>query len=108
MSAAALSRKPGAARFLAEGAMIAFTYLRDEEGAAATAGMIRETGGDARTFKVSVLDNVATEAMVTELETVWGGIDILVTNAGVSQSLPLALLEAMSAGQSKGFWRWGV
>ena len=90
------SRGLGAAfarAFASEGAKVAFTYARDDEGAAATAGMIRETGGEARTFKVSVLDSVATEAMVNELETAWGGIDILVSNAGISQNLPLALME---------------
>ena len=90
------SRGLGAAiaqTFAFEGAQVAFTYARDEEGAAATAGTIRQSGGEVRPFKVSVIDSVATQAMVNELESAWGGIDILVSNAGISQNLPLALME---------------
>src|SRR5690349_20833550 len=60
------SRGLGAAiaqTFAVEGAKVAFTYARDEEGAAATAAMIRESGGDVRIFKVSVIDSVGTEAV---------------------------------------------
>lgn len=69
-------------RFLAEGARVAFTWTRAEdplEGALA--------------FRVSVLDVPATEAMVAQLERDWGGLDILINNAGVTQNLPLALME---------------
>ncbi len=79
------SRGLGAAivrTFAAEGAHVAFTYTRDEPAAT-----------PARSFKVSVLDAAATEAMVDELERDWKGIDILVNNAGLSQNLPLALME---------------
>jgi len=79
------SRGLGAAivrTFAAEGAHVAFTYTRDEPAAT-----------PARSFKVSVLDAAATEAMTDELERDWKGIDILVNNAGLSQNLPLALME---------------
>jgi NAD(P)-dependent dehydrogenase (short-subunit alcohol dehydrogenase family) len=74
--------------FAEHGAKVAFTYTRDEQGAQATS-----EAAQARGFKVSVLDAPATEAMLRELETGWGGIDVLVNNAGVSQNLPIALLE---------------
>lgn len=75
------------------GARVAFTYTRDEEGARATTEAIRAAGGEARSFRISVLDRAGTEAAVKELEQAWGGIDILINNAGVSQNLPLALME---------------
>jgi NAD(P)-dependent dehydrogenase (short-subunit alcohol dehydrogenase family) len=75
--------------FAQEGASVAFTYTRDEEGARATS----QASNNARSFKVSVLDTVATEAMVAELERDWGGIDILVNNAGLTQILPFALID---------------
>ncbi len=84
------SRGLGAAMarvFTAEGAKVAFTYTRDEEGARET-----EKAG-ARAFKCSVLDVPATDAMVRELENSWGAIDVLVNNAGLSQNLPVALME---------------
>jgi NAD(P)-dependent dehydrogenase (short-subunit alcohol dehydrogenase family) len=76
--------------FAQEGARVAFSYARDEDGARAS---IAEAGGAARAFRVSVLDVPATESMIAELERDWGGIDVLVNNAGVSQNMPLALME---------------
>lgn len=76
-------------RLAAEGARVAFTYTRDEEGARETAA---ELPG-ALAFRASVLDAAATAKVVAELEAAWGGIDVLVNNAAVSQNLPLALIE---------------
>ena len=78
------------ATFASEGATVAFTYTRDEDGATAT---IAASNGNARAFKASVLDIAATEAMVRDLEKDWGGIDILVNNAGITQILPFALID---------------
>ena len=79
-----------AVTFAAQGARVAFTYARDDEGAEAT----REAAdGEVRAFRVSVLDVAATEAMIAEVERAWGGIDVLVNNAGISQNVPLALME---------------
>jgi 3-oxoacyl-[acyl-carrier protein] reductase len=74
--------------FAKEGAKVAFTYSRDDEGATETLAL-----GAQRSFKCSVLDVPATEAVVQDLEKTWGGIDVLVNNAGISQALPIALLE---------------
>jgi NAD(P)-dependent dehydrogenase (short-subunit alcohol dehydrogenase family) len=79
--------------FAREGAAIAFTYTRDEEGAQQTRTACQAAGNEARAFKVSVLDTAATESMVGELEKDWGGIDILVNNAGLTQILPFALID---------------
>ena len=79
--------------FAGEGARVALTYTRDEDGSAAALDELRAAGAEARRFAVSVLDVAGTEAMVRELETEWGGLDVLVNNAGVSQNLPLALME---------------
>jgi len=65
--------------FAAEGARVAFSYANDEAGAAESA---REAG-DAKAFRVSVLDAAGTDAMIEGLERDWGGLDILVNNAGV-------------------------
>jgi len=75
--------------FSAEGAKIAFTYTREPESAEKTLSELNE----GKAYRVSVLDVDGTAAMVLELESAWGGIDVLVNNAGISQNLPLALLE---------------
>lgn len=75
------------------GAKIAFTYTRDPDTASATLAALAELSVEARPYRVSVLDEPGTAAMVKELESTWGGIDVLVNNAGITQNLPLALLE---------------
>ncbi len=50
---------------------MAFTYTRDEPGAAATLQVIQAAGAEGRAFSVSVLDAAATTAMVRELEEDW-------------------------------------
>lgn len=75
-------------KFVAEGARVAFTWTRDEQGAATTAA------SGARGFRVSVLDVPGTQTMVRTLDAEWGGLDLLVNNAGITQNLPFALMEA--------------
>ena len=81
------------ATFAAEGARVAFSYARDEQGAQVTRAACGATGQETRCYKASVLDAAATETMVQDLEKTWVGIDVLVNNAGVSQVLPLALMD---------------
>lgn len=86
----------------AAGAPVAFTYTRDEPGAAATLQVIQAAGAEGRAFRVSVLDAAAPTAMVRELEEAWGGIDVLVNNASVSQNLPLFRGQAVYAATKGG------
>src|SRR6185436_7115630 len=79
--------------FARHGARIAFTYLQNEEAARETTAALAAEGAAARAFCASVLDAGATHRLVQELEEAWGGIDVLVNNAGISQNLPLGLLE---------------
>jgi NAD(P)-dependent dehydrogenase (short-subunit alcohol dehydrogenase family) len=75
--------------FGAHGARVAFTWTRDDDGARVTL----DTCPGARAFQVSVLDTAGSAAMAAALEEEWGGLDVLVNNAGVSQAFPIALLE---------------
>lgn len=74
--------------FVQHGAKVAFTYRQSERDADALASAI-----GAKALRVDVQDEKETNAMARALETEWGGIDVLVNNAGISQNLPLALLE---------------
>src|SRR5690242_8020043 len=79
--------------FAAEGARVAFTWTRDEEGGRVTLAQCRAAGTTASAHRVSALDAAATAALVRELEQSWGGLDILVNNAAVTQVLPIALMD---------------
>lgn len=80
--------------FSRHGARVAFTYLKSDSAARDVLSEIESKGATGRSFKISVLDIGGTERVVEELESGWGGIDVLVNNAGVSQNLPLGLLGA--------------
>ena len=79
--------------FVAAGAKVGFSYTRSDDAARDTLESLQAMGRDARSYKASVLDVPATEAMVQDIEAAWGGIDVLVNNAGISQNLPLALMD---------------
>ena len=79
--------------FATEGARVAFTYHGNDEAAQSAFEALQKEAKDVKSFKVSVLDIPGTERMVKDIEDTWGGIDILINNAGISQNLPLALME---------------
>ncbi len=74
--------------FAAHGARVAFTFRRDEASAAAVADA---SGG--RAFRADVTDAAAMASVVAELDDAWGGVDVLVNNAGITQNLPVALMD---------------
>src|SRR5262249_43092180 len=80
-----------------EGASVAFTYLKNEDAAQATLAEASRLGASeglrTLSFRTSATDAKETETMVRAIEKDWGGIDVLVNNAGVTQNLPLALME---------------
>ena len=81
------------AQFAAQGADIAFNYSSDQEGALETTKIVQNLGRKSLSFQVSVLDAKGLNQMVNDIERTWGGIDVLVNNAGISQPLPIALME---------------
>jgi 3-oxoacyl-[acyl-carrier protein] reductase len=77
-----------ALRFHQEGARVAFSYSSDEASAATTLSEIKNGAA----FKTSVLDEPGLKGVAKKLDDEWGGIDVLINNAGVSEALPLALM----------------
>ena len=76
-----------------EGARVAFTWSGNEAGASTTRRMIEDAGAEALALRADLgqLDSAA--RVITEVEAAWGGVDVLVNNAGVSESVPFILLE---------------
>lgn len=81
--------------FARAGARVAFTYRRNTADADEARGRLTEAaGGQAPVvFQGNVADGAHAHQVVTALCEAWGGVDVLVNNAGISQLLPIALLE---------------
>lgn len=78
------SRGIGAAiakRAAREQARVVINYLRDAQSAESTAEEVRDAGGEALTFRADVRERPQVEAMLTEIEVRFGGLDVLVNNA---------------------------
>jgi NAD(P)-dependent dehydrogenase (short-subunit alcohol dehydrogenase family) len=80
--------------FARAGARVAFTYHRNAADAEEAARRLTDAGEAAPlVFRGSVADAAHAQQVVKEVVTAWGGLDVLVNNAGINQILPIALLE---------------
>jgi 3-oxoacyl-[acyl-carrier protein] reductase len=75
------------------GAHVAFTFATNTDDAAAAKASLVALGCEPRVYQGSVADSAHVKATTADLVAAWGGIDVLVNNAGVTQILPIALLE---------------
>jgi NAD(P)-dependent dehydrogenase (short-subunit alcohol dehydrogenase family) len=66
------------------GADIAVNYTRDADAAAETVAAIEALGRRAKAYQASVDDYVACEAMVAAVAADFGGLSILINNAGIA------------------------
>ncbi len=78
-----------------EGARVAFTWNRGQDGADETRARIesQSQGGECLSLQVDLSGPGAVERTVATVEEAWDGIDVLVNNAGVSESIPFVLLD---------------
>jgi NAD(P)-dependent dehydrogenase (short-subunit alcohol dehydrogenase family) len=79
--------------FALAGARVAFTYRTDTQDADAARAALVELGCEPLVFQGHVADSTHVKDTVAAIGKAWGGIDVLVNNAGVTQILPIALLE---------------
>ncbi len=79
--------------FARAGARVAFTYHRRADDAEETTRLLREAGAEPLVFQGSAADAAHATATVDAVTKAWGGLDILVNNAAVTQVMPIALLE---------------
>jgi len=68
----------------AQGATVAVNYRRDADAAADAVAAIHAAGGSASAFQASVDDGDACAAMIDAVVAQFGGLDILVCNAGIA------------------------
>jgi 3-oxoacyl-[acyl-carrier protein] reductase len=90
------SRGIGAAvaqRLASDGYTVVVNYSGDAESAAAQAREIEDKGGRATTAKADVSDPHAVRDMFDAAESAFGGVDVLVNNAGIMMLSPLAETE---------------
>lgn len=69
--------------FAAEGADVAVTDY-DGDGAEAVAAELRSKGQRAKAWRLDVADGAAIKQVVGEIATAFGGLDIVINNAGIS------------------------
>ena len=79
--------------FATAGAKVAFTYRTDTSDAEAAKASLVALGCEPLVFQGNVADAAHVKDTVAAVVAAWGGIDVLVNNAGITQILPIALLE---------------
>lgn len=79
--------------FTRAGARVAFTFSKNLQDAEEARARIAEIGLEPLVFQGSAADAAHVTKTVSEITTAWGGVDVLVNNAGITQILPIALLE---------------
>jgi len=87
------SRGIGAAiarRLAGDGFAVAVNYAGNAAQADAQVAAIRAAGGRALAVQADVADPAAVRAMFAAVEDAFGGVDVLVNNAGILQLAPLA------------------
>ncbi len=90
------SRGIGAAvaeRLSRDGLAVMINYAHGSDQAAALAEKIMAAGGRAVAVKADVADPAAVSALFDAAETAFGGVDVLVNNAGVMTLTPIAAAE---------------
>lgn len=87
------SRGIGAAiaqRLAADQFAVVVNYAGNSDEAEARVASIRQAGGEALAFRADVSDQAAVRAMFDQAEAAYGGIDVLVNNAGIMQLATIA------------------
>jgi 3-oxoacyl-[acyl-carrier protein] reductase len=73
-----------AKRLAADGASVAITYARDGKSAAAVVKSIEDSGGKAIAIQADSIDAKAIQGAVDKAAETFGGLDVLVNNAGTA------------------------
>lgn len=74
-----------AQKYAAEGAKVAFTYLSSEEKAKAFEEELKASGVEAKGYKSNAGDFAQAEQLIADIVKDFGGLDIIVNNAGITR-----------------------
>ena len=88
-----------AERFARDRARVCIADLNDSRGADTVASLRRYGAADAIYARCDVTDETAIEAVAVRLDEAWGGVDVVVNNAGVAQA---GAIDEVSIDD----WRW--
>jgi 3-oxoacyl-[acyl-carrier protein] reductase len=81
--------------FAEAGFDVAVNYARSEDDARRTAEAVQGCGAEAHLVQADVTDDQAVRRMLADVVDRFGGLDVLVNNAGITRYVPLADLEAV-------------
>ena len=96
-------------RKLAEqGAKVILNYAHSEAEAEETRQLIRESGGEVTLIRADVADDAAAREMIRIASALYGGIDALVNNAGITRQLELSDLEGATEEMWDSLWSVNV
>src|SRR5262249_14480041 len=85
-----------AVRFAQLGFAVVVNYSKSETDAKETAEMVRASGVPVLLHKATVGDDAQVRAMVARAHVEFGGLDVLVNNAGMTHFVDHANLEALT------------
>jgi len=85
-----------AVRFARLGFAVVVNYSKSEADAAATAGLVREAGGQALLHKATVGDDAQVREMVARTRDEFGGLDVLVNNAATTHFVAHTDLDSLT------------
>ena len=85
-----------AVRFARLGFAVVVNYSKSEVEAAETAEMVKATGASVLVHKATVADEAQVREMVARTKQTFGGLDVLVNNAGMTHFIPHTDLDALS------------
>lgn len=81
-------------RLAAPGVAILVHARANREGADGVAAAVREAGGQAEVVLADLADPASAPALVAHMVEAFGGLDVLISNAGFSDSRPFGVIDA--------------